>query len=91
MVITDEKQLKSIVPNLQQQYTNDAFEHVKDSFVSGGLAVYVFPMVPAEVLNRIVKGMKRDGRDYKNFEHLRNRFLYSQRANTSDSGNLEIF
>lgn len=41
---------------------------------------------PAEALNRIVKDMKRNGRGYKNFEHLRNRFLYSQRANASILG-----
>jgi len=41
---------------------------------------------PVEGLNRIVKDMKRDGRGYGNFEHLRNRFLYSQRANASILG-----
>ena len=34
---------------------------------------------PAEALNRIVKDMKRNGRGYQNFSHLRNRFLFSQR------------
>lgn len=41
---------------------------------------------PAEALNRIVKDMKRNARGYKNFDHLRNRFLYSQRANASILG-----
>lgn len=41
---------------------------------------------PAEALNRIVKDMKRNGRGYRNFEHLRNRFLYSQRANAAILG-----
>ena len=41
---------------------------------------------PAEALNRIVKDMKRNGRGYKNFDHLRNRFLYSQRANAAILG-----
>ena len=41
---------------------------------------------PVEALNRIVKDMKRNARGYKNFNHLRNRFLYSQRANASILG-----
>lgn len=34
---------------------------------------------PIEALNRIPKDMKRIGRGYLNFEHIRNRFLFSQR------------
>lgn len=34
---------------------------------------------PAESLNRIVKDLKRNARGYRNFEHLRNRFLYARR------------
>lgn len=41
---------------------------------------------PAEALNRIVKDMKRNGRGYRNFEHLRNRFLFSQRKNAAILG-----
>lgn len=41
---------------------------------------------PAEALNRIVKDMKRNGRGYQNFDHLRNRFLYSQRENAAILG-----
>lgn len=36
---------------------------------------------PIESINRIPKDMKRIGRGYLNFEHLRNRFLFSQRKN----------
>ena len=36
---------------------------------------------PMESLNRIAKDMKRNGHGYSNFEHLRNRFLFSQRKN----------
>ena len=36
---------------------------------------------PVESLNRIVKDMKRNGRGFRNFEHLRNRFLFANRAN----------
>ena len=41
---------------------------------------------PAEALNRIVKDMKRNGRGYQNFSHLRNRFLFSQRENAAILG-----
>lgn len=37
-----------------------------------------FPTVLQEALNRIVKDMKRNGRGYQNFSHLRNRFLFSR-------------
>ena len=40
---------------------------------------------PMESLNRIPKDMKRIGRGYLNFYHLRNRFLFSQRKNASIS------
>ena len=36
---------------------------------------------PMEALNRIAKDMKRKGHGYRNFNHLRNRFLFSQRKN----------
>ena len=38
---------------------------------------------PMEALNRIPKDMKRIGRGYANFEHIRNRFLFSQRKNAA--------
>lgn len=38
---------------------------------------------PMEALNRIPKDMKRIGRGYTNFEHIRNRFLFSQRKNAA--------
>ena len=41
---------------------------------------------PMEALNRIPKDMKRIGRGYKNFEHIRNRFLYAQRKNAAILG-----
>ncbi len=41
---------------------------------------------PIEALNRIVKDMKRNGRGYRNFDHLRNRFLFSQRDNATILG-----
>ena len=36
---------------------------------------------PMESLNRKVKDLKRLGRGFRNFEHFRNRFLYSTRNN----------
>ena len=36
---------------------------------------------PIESINRSIKDMKRNGRGYRNFEHLRNRFLYGTRHN----------
>ena len=41
---------------------------------------------PIEALNRIPKDMKRHGRGYLNFDHIRNRFLFSQRKNASILG-----
>lgn len=38
---------------------------------------------PMESLNRVPKDMKRIGRGYLNFEHIRNRFLFSQRKNAA--------
>ena len=38
---------------------------------------------PMESLNRIPKDMKRHARGYGNFEHIRNRFLFSQRKNAA--------
>ena len=38
---------------------------------------------PMESLNRIPKDMKRIGRGYLNFYHIRNRFLFSQRKNAA--------
>lgn len=36
---------------------------------------------PMEALNRIVKDQKRYAHGFRNFDHLRNRFLFSQRRN----------
>ena len=44
---------------------------------------------PMEALNRKVKDLRRLGRGYKNFEHFRNRFLYSTRSNPVLNGSLE--
>ncbi len=35
---------------------------------------------PIESINRKVKDLKRLGRGFRNFEHLRNRFLYTMRS-----------
>ena len=36
---------------------------------------------PIESINRKVEDLKRLGRDFRNFEHFRNRFLYAARRN----------
>ena len=41
---------------------------------------------PMEALNRLSKDMKRAGRGYRNFEYLRNRFLYAHRKNAAILG-----
>ena len=35
---------------------------------------------PIESMNREIKDLKRMGRGFRNFEHFRNRFLYSTRS-----------
>ncbi|MBQ0041320.1 MAG: transposase [Clostridiales bacterium] len=34
-----------------------------------------------ECINRIAKDLKRNARGFRNFEHLRNRFLFAERHN----------
>lgn len=51
---------------------------------------------PIESLNRKVKDLKRSGRGYRNFEHFRNRFLFSTRNRPvlngiSDSRQVQYF
>ena len=36
---------------------------------------------PMESLNRIAKDLKRNGRGFRNFEHICNRFLFAERKN----------
>lgn len=38
---------------------------------------------PIESLNRIPKDMKRGARGYRNFEHIRQRFLFSTRSDSA--------
>ncbi|MBQ3612360.1 MAG: transposase [Firmicutes bacterium] len=41
---------------------------------------------PIEALNRKAKDLKRSGRGYRNFDHLRNRFLFSTRIDPALDG-----
>ena len=41
---------------------------------------------PIECLNRYAKDLKRNGRGYTNFEHMRNRFLFAKRRNATILG-----
>ena len=46
---------------------------------------------PIESLNRKAKDLKRSGRGYRNFAHLRNRFLFSTRYDTPLNGKEDKF
>lgn len=51
---------------------------------------------PIESLNRKIKDLKRSGHGFRNFEHLRNRFLYAARNNptlygSSDRSQVQYF
>ena len=69
----------------------DLLEHYKEPIINsfimvekigpGGLYNGRLSNEPIESINRKVKDLKRMGRGYKNFEHFRNRFLYSTRNN----------
>lgn len=63
------------------------FESIINSFIvmerhcSDGTHISRLSNGPMESLNRITKDMKRNGRGFRNFEHLRNRFLFAERKN----------
>lgn len=68
---------------------SDNFDAIINSFIilekSNGNKVRL-SNGPIESINRIVKDIKRTGRGYRNFELLRNRFLFSQRENATILG-----
>ena len=43
-----------------------------------------------ESLNRIPKDLKRNARGYRNFEHIRQRFLFSQRKSAAVKANPKV-
>lgn len=63
------------------------FESIANSFIMverlccDGTHVSRLSNGPMESLNRIAKDLKRNGHGYRNFDHMRNRFLFSQREN----------
>lgn len=65
------------------------FESIVNSFIMverlccDGIHLTRLSNGPVESLNHIAKDIKRNGHGYRNFEHLRNRFLFSQRKNAS--------
>ena len=67
-------------------------EHIINSFIMveriGDGSVYESRLSngPIEALNRKAKDLKRSGRGYRNFDHLRNRFLFSTRINPALDG-----
>ena len=77
-------------------------EPILNSFVMvekngpGGLYDSRLSNGPIESLNRKIKDLKRLGRGFRNFEHLRNRFLYATRNNpilygSSDRTQVQFF
>ena len=63
------------------------FESIINSFIvierccADGTHISRLSNGPMESINRIAKDLKRNARGFRNFEHLRNRFLFSRRAN----------
>ena len=63
------------------------FESIVNSFIviermcADGAHLSRLSNGPMESLNRITKDMRRNGRGFRNFEHLRNRFLFAERKN----------
>ena len=63
------------------------FESITNSFImvertcADGVHISRLSNGPMEALNHIAKDIKRNGHGYRNFSHLRNRFLFSQRKN----------
>ena len=68
------------------------FEEIINSFIivekygAEGILLKRLSNGPMESLNRIPKDMKRNARGYRNFEHIRNRFLFARRKNATMLG-----
>lgn len=68
------------------------FDSITNSFImverlcSGKDHVSRLSNGPMEGLNRMVKDLKRNGHGYRNFEHIRNRFLFARRQNAHIRG-----
>ena len=54
---------------------------VMERFCADGTHLSRLSNGPMESLNRIAKDLKRNARGFRNFEHLRNRFLFAERKN----------
>ena len=73
---------KDITESLQEH-----FEEIINSFIvikkykADDVTLKRLSNGPMESLNRIPKDMKRNARGYRNFEHIRNRFLFYRRKN----------
>lgn len=65
------------------------FESIINSFIvierccADGTHISRLSNGPMESINRIAKDLKRNARGFRNFEHLRNRFLFSMRKNAA--------
>ena len=69
--------------NLLRKYKNPIINSfiMVDSLGPDGIYNSRLSNGPIESLNRKVKDLKRLGRGFRNFEHMRNRFLFATRKN----------
>ena len=84
----DQKLFYKYIANTLEEY----FDEIVNSFIviekyskdgNNGRRLARLSNGPMESLNRIPKDMKRIARGYRNFEHIRQRFLFSQRSNAA--------
>ena len=75
------RQFSSLLSRYREPIINSFI--VVEKHGAGGLYDSRLSNGPIESLNRKVKDLKRLGRGFRNFEHLRNRFLYATRNNPS--------
>jgi len=76
------KMFKDIADTLDYHFESIANSFViMERFCSDGTHISRLSNGPMESLNRIAKDLKRNARGYRNFEHLRNRFLFAERRN----------
>ena len=88
---SERKQVKYLISDMYRPYLGyvDKYFPIANSFLmvqrhcAGNAHISRLSNGPMESLNRLVKDLKRNGHGYHNFEHLRNRFLFSQRENAS--------
>ena len=87
---SDQKIFYKYVADTLEEY----FDEIVNSFIavekysnSGNKRTARLSNGPMESLNRIPKDLKRNARGYRNFEHIRQRFLFSQRSRAAVKAN----